>query len=566
MDQPPRFLLFGPDPDAVRAVPAGADVTHAATPEGAADLLRGGGFAGVVTDPVSAARLLADVARGETVLAHLDKGVAVLDPAAVVVWTNPAFRAWSGGDPVGRPLLAALGAPRVASDDPDPLAAARAGKPVTFRVQRTTADQDEYIDLSVSPVPDAAGRVAQLVVVTRNVTAEVEQQKKLDALHQAGRDLAGLDLDLLAEMNLPTRVELLKQNLRRYIHDLLRYDIIELRLLDRKSGELRPLLEDGMLPEAAARVLFARPTGNGVTGYVAATGRSYLCNDTAHDPLYLEGAVGARSSMTVPLKFQDEVVGTLNVESPRVDGFGPDDLQFTELFSKEVAAALHTLDLLSAQQVCTAAQSIDAVNREIALPVDELMATAAVLLHKFTTTDPDSAVHLRKILTAARAVKASIQKVGHEMATADPTGAAGAPPLAGKRVLVLEPDERTRRQAHLLFGRLGASVETAATAGEGVALLADAPYDAVLMDIKPPDMGGYECFRRLRAARPGVRIAMTTGFGYDSAHSIVKAKAEGMNHVLFKPFRQDQVVKAVLDEPASPSLSGIIALHNGKLT
>src|SRR5262249_3298180 len=152
---------------------------------------------------------------------------------------------------------------------------------------------------------------------------------------------------------------LLKQNLRRYIRDLLHYDNIEVRLLNRRTGELRPLLEDGMTDEAAGRALYARPTGNGVTGYVAATGQSYLCPDTAQDPLYIQGAAEARSSMTVPLKYHDEVIGTLNVESPRPNGFGPEDLQFTELFSKEIAAALHTLDLLTAQQVCTAAQSID---------------------------------------------------------------------------------------------------------------------------------------------------------------------------------------------------------------
>jgi CheY-like chemotaxis protein len=60
-------------------------------------------------------------------------------------------------------------------------------------------------------------------------------------------------------------------------------------------------------------------------------------------------------------------------------------------------------------------------------------------------------------------------------------------------------------------------------------------------------MGGYEAYRRLRAARPEAAVAMMTGFGYDSAHSIVKARADGMRYVLFKPFRQDQLVKAVLD-------------------
>ena len=45
----------------------------------------------------------------------------------------------------------------------------------------------------------------------------------------------------------------------------------------------------GMDPEAAARVLYAQPQNNGVTGFVAATGKSYLCEDTTEDPLYLPG-------------------------------------------------------------------------------------------------------------------------------------------------------------------------------------------------------------------------------------------------------------------------------------
>src|SRR5262249_4296290 len=153
----------------------------------------------------------------------------------------------------------------------------------------------------------------------------------------------------------------------RSIHDLLHYDVIEIRLLDRHTSRLEPLLEEGMSQEAAVRELHAATSGNGVTGYVAATGQSYLCTDAANDPLYITGAPGARSSMTVPIIYQDEVIGTFNVESPRPNGFGSEDLQFAELFSRELGRALHTLNLLSAQQQCTASQSIEAVNREIAL-------------------------------------------------------------------------------------------------------------------------------------------------------------------------------------------------------
>ena len=345
-----------------------------------------------------------------------------------------------------------------------------------------------------------------------------------------------------------------------------------------------------MTAEAAGRVLFARDTGNGVTGYVASTGRSYLCRDTAADPLYIQGAEGARSSMTVPLKVHEEVIGTLNVESPRVNEFGADELQFTELFSKEVAAALHTLDLLSAQQECTASQSIEAVNKEIALPIDEVLASASLLIGK-ASVDPETKAHLRKILDNARLVKDSVSRVGRDMTPQPPpvdgptdglrlatTGSGirpvvvleppskpGTPsivlapgaPLTGRRVLVVDADERVRRQAHLLLTRLGATAETAETAAAGLAMAVDNSYDAIFLEVKPQDMSGFECYRRFRLIRPRSKLALTTGFGYDVAHSIVKARQEGLRYVLFKPFQEQQVVNAVL-EPTPGSAGGIV--------
>ena len=41
---------------------------------------------------------------------------------------------------------------------------------------------------------------------------------------------------------------------------------------------------------------------------------------------------------------------------------------------------------------------------------------------------------------------------------------------------------------------------------------------------------------------------MTTTFGYNAAHSILKARQEGLKHVLFKPFRPEQLLAAIQDD------------------
>ena len=61
--------------------------------------------------------------------------------------------------------------------------------------------------------------------------------------------------------------------------------------------------------------LFASREGNGISGYVAATGRSYICPDVLHDPRYIPGLDQARSSLTVPLFLHDKSHRRLHVET-----------------------------------------------------------------------------------------------------------------------------------------------------------------------------------------------------------------------------------------------------------
>ena len=74
--------------------------------------LRDGDFAAVMMTPEVVGGLLERFRRNELILTHIDKGLAVLDPAGNVLWANPVFRSFSTTDPIGQPLLKALGADR----------------------------------------------------------------------------------------------------------------------------------------------------------------------------------------------------------------------------------------------------------------------------------------------------------------------------------------------------------------------------------------------------------------------------------------------------------------------
>lgn len=508
-------------------------------------------FAGVyisATDPVlwQRARILL---QNESILEVLGEGIAILQADSRILWANTTFEAWCDGSPVGRIFYEALGTPTNLGPDMNPLGSALDGKCGQAHLQR----KDQILTLRLAPILDPSKKVRKIIALCRDVTSEVRQQQKLDALHQAGRQLACLQSDLSPE----DRIEVLKHNIRKLTHDLLQYDVIEIRLLDPRTKLLRPLIAEGMTAEAAARILYARTEGNGVTGFVAATGQTYVCDDAAHDPHYIEGSKGARSSLTIALLEGEQIIGTFNVESPQLHAFQPQDVQFAEIFCRELASALHTLDLLAVEARATASQSIEAINQSVSIPVDDILAAATSLLDRWIGHDDEMAETVKKILSNARCIKESILRVGEDVApTLKPLVATSDVPCRiNQRVLVVDNDERVRRSAHSILGRLGCIVETARDGKEAVTLAKLSKYDSMLADIKLPDLTGYEVFSALREAQPSAHVILMTGFGYDSTHSIVKAKQAGLRFVLYKPFRVDQLLTALQNAPPANGAS-----------
>lgn len=566
MSRLPRILLFSRDGTRTLSCQAQLEehfeVVATQSIEDGLRLLQQQEFDGVcvfgapATDDAAASGLLLQAGG---LLSQLPDGLALVDVNLNLLWSNPRFREFTLGSAAGDAANSTtfyhlLGTPEILGPDFSPLHSAL-GSGNTTRSQLKLGDKS-FLLLTATPVIDAGDSKPRMLIVSlRDVSSDVLQQQKMNAVYQAGLELGELTPQDLVDMTVRDRVELLKSKITHYTKDLLEFESIEIRLLDKPTKRLDSLLVVGMCAEAATRELFAKPEGNGVTGFVAATGKSYLCEDTSHDPLYLVGALGAHSSLTVPLILHDQILGTINVEGSRPGAFTEADLQFLELFSREIAVALNTLELLVVEKNQAVTRSAEKILHEVAGPVNEVLNDAAWILEKFIGHDPEVVGRLQDILKHIRNIKQQVQKVGESLA---PDGSLAPvaqrpqrPKLRGKRILVADNDETVRQAAHEVLARYGCEVETAHHGDEALLMVRTFAYDAVLVDIRLPDMTGYDCFCQIREHDAQLPVVFMTGFGYDPGHSIVKARQQGLKSVLYKPFRLDQLLDE-LEKNVSP--------------
>ncbi len=489
-----------------------------------------------------------------TVLDQMPDGLAVVDDQNKIIWSNQRLTSWFHKESiVGLNFFDALDRPEILGGSSSPLATAlKTGLPYTATLR---TDTNRYYSLRAAPIIYVDAGINQNVVTLSDISRETLHLQKLEAIHNAGAELSDLTPEEIFRMNVEERIDLLKANILHYTQDLLNFDVVEIRLIDRKNNRCEPLLSEGIDAEESKRPLYAQVTGNGVTGFVCATGKSYLCEDTTSDPLYVFGLIGAKSSLTVPLTLHDEVIGSFNVESPEVGAFKESDLQLLQIFARDIARALNSLELLVAQKSNTAQESVEAIDAAVAMPIDEILNDTVHVIEKYIGHDPDVMRRLRGVLKNCRDIKQVIHRVREQMAHDEKLPESvqlhHRPNLVGSRILVIDTDDEVRNSAHLLLERYGCIVETAHEGREAMLMIRNCDpgdeYDVIIADIRLPDLSGYELLTRLKTIIDDPPLVLMTGFGYDPGHSIVKARQAGLKPyaVLYKPFKLEQLLSTV---------------------
>jgi CheY-like chemotaxis protein len=489
----------------------------------------------------------------EVILETVSQGVCIVGRSGELVWANPKMLSFPQElrNEVCRRCRETFPSATGADVSASPRLRGR-------RFSIATGD-GHYFEITATPVIDLNNQVTQVAAVVWDATRALRLQERIDAIDNAGRELVQLDAEQITRLNAHERLALLEQKTIRYMHDLMEMENFTVYLLDKRTNKLELVLSAGMPLEAQNTDLYASPEGNGISGYVAHRGRSYLCPDVRNDPRYLPGIPQAASCLAVPLRLHDKVIGVFNVESDQPAAFGEDDRQTLEIFSRYVAMSLHIFELLNTERSTTTGRLGSDVMAEITAPVNEILTEVEKLIEDYIGHD-DLRHRLNKISSNAVDIRDSIKQVttpGRGLVGRCTPAATrlGDPVLKGKRMLIVDDEDVIRETVRDVLSSYGCVVTVACDGDEAIKLLGQMPFDVVLSDIKMPGANGYEVFSAAKDAAPDCPVILMTGFGYDPNHSIIRARREGLAAVLFKPFKVDQLLgeirNAVRSSPAA---------------
>jgi CheY-like chemotaxis protein len=540
----------------LEALRAHSDVVEAPSIDQAIESLRHDQFDAIFSDAGDFLPLERALVSQQTqlVLNTIGEGICIVDGDARCNWMNKKMQQWPGHvhERIRRTCQEAflLFKQQVSPPSPDAPFLLNRSKKYALNV-----DDAQFLEMIASPVISPAGQVVQVVAVVWDATSTRRLQQKIDAIDKAGRELVRLEADAMGKMNVGERLKLLEEKIIRFTRDLMHFDHFNIRLLDRKTKKLEWVIGVGLPSEAMEIELFAETEGNGISGYVAASGRSYICPDVERDPRYVQGLHQAKSSLTVPLRLHDKVIGIFNIESGQRAAFNEDDRQFAEIFARYVAIALNILDLMIVERVSTSHKVADDVCSEVAGPLNDIASDTASLMDDYIGND-DLRKKLQQIMenvgTIRRCLKQAAEGPNHTILGAGDVKASEDPILANSRILVADDEANLRTTIQDILRKYQVIVTTAANGAEAIAKIETEEFDLVLSDIKMPDKTGYDVFAAARKKGGPLPVILMTGFGYDPNHSIVRASQEGLQAVLFKPFKVEQLLTEVRKALSTP--------------
>ena len=124
---------------------------------------------------------------------------------------------------------------------------------------------------------------------------------------------------------------------------------------------------------------------------------------------------------------------------------------------------------------------------------------------------------------------------------------AGADKAASRhRVLIVDDDEATRLLlARILSGELSVEVQLAGTSEQALHLVEEYAYDAILLDMLMPGIGGLEVLKEIRAHPPNKATPVVVVTVVSDPKTREQCMSAGANAYLVKPIERATLAATV---------------------
>lgn len=116
--------------------------------------------------------------------------------------------------------------------------------------------------------------------------------------------------------------------------------------------------------------------------------------------------------------------------------------------------------------------------------------------------------------------------------------------LSGKTILLVEDDPYNAEYIVEVLETIGVTIELSKSGADAVNKILSQSFDLVLMDIRLPDMNGYDVTKKLKEYNPKLKIIAQTA--YAATNEQQKALSAGCDGYISKPLKSESLIQMVM--------------------
>ncbi|MCX9083606.1 MAG: response regulator [Candidatus Methanoperedens sp.] len=115
------------------------------------------------------------------------------------------------------------------------------------------------------------------------------------------------------------------------------------------------------------------------------------------------------------------------------------------------------------------------------------------------------------------------------------------------KILVVEDEPNNMLLMKIILKKHGHEPVEAFTGEEGIEKASSSKPDLILMDLKLPNIDGFEATRRIREINMGIPIIAVTSYSMNDVEEITKRGFNGLIQKPFNPMRIMDEIKKILE-------------------